>query len=89
MTPSNMTPEELERWHYANGDTTSAALYGRVVDGDEELHEEIANAEVDREQAERERDNALDDLRDAEERIGDLELKVDDLERQLQENPDA
>lgn len=89
MTPINMTTEELERWHYANGDLASAALYGRVVDGDEELRDDLAHAEVDREQAERERDNALGDLRDAEERIGDLEMKVDDLERQLQENPHA
>ena len=85
MTPSNMTPEELERWHYANGDTTGAALYGRVVDGDEELHEEIANAEDAAKRAERDAEHAHDEALQADERADVALARLDEIKGMLRE----
>lgn len=31
--PPNMTPDELERWHYANGDTVLAEIYRQIAEG--------------------------------------------------------
>lgn len=39
--PTNLSPEELERWHYANGDTALAAAYASAVDGDADLRADL------------------------------------------------
>jgi hypothetical protein len=58
--PTNLSPEELERWHYANGDTALAAAHAhaRAVDGDANLR-----ADLDYFQAENDRlAGQVDDL---------------------------
>lgn len=54
----NLSPEELERWHYATGDTALAAAYASAVDGDADLR-----ADLDYFQAENDRlAGQVDDL---------------------------
>lgn len=48
--PANMTHEELERWHYANGDTVLAQCHSLAAEG------EAAQDEAEEREAEAYRD---------------------------------
>ncbi len=83
--PTNMTHEELERWHYANGDTALAALHAAAADGEAAV-EAAADAESDEiARLQDELDKTHGDLDDANAEIDHLTDKVSELEDELAE----
>ncbi len=63
--PTNMTHEELERWHYANGDTALAAVHAAAADGEAAV-EAATDAESD------EIDHLKDKVFDLEEELAEM-----------------
>lgn len=76
--PTNMAHEELERWHYADGDTALATMHAVAADG-----EECELAEIQR--LKDELDTAGSELDDANEEIDRLTVRLAELEDELAE----
>jgi len=83
--PTNMTHDELERWHYADGDTALAALHAVAADGEAaiEAADEAESAEIQR--LEDELDATGSELDDANTEINRLTDKVQEPEDELAE----
>lgn len=85
MTPTNMTHDELERWHYANGNVQAAALHAITADGEAAMDEaeEAESEKVARLQDDL--DTTCGELDDARAEIAELEQKVEELEDRIEE----
>lgn len=85
MTPTNLTHDELERWHYANGNVQAAALHAIAADGEAALDEaeEAESAKI--EQLETDLDTTCGELDDARAEIAELEEKIVELQERIGE----
>jgi polyhydroxyalkanoate synthesis regulator phasin len=83
--PTNMTHEELERWHYADGDTALATMHAVAADGEAAIDEaeQCESSEIQR--LKDELDTAGSELDDANEEIDRLTDRVAELEDELAE----
>lgn len=85
MTPANMTHDELERWHYANGNVQAAALHAIASDGEAatEAAEEAESEEIKR--LNEDLDSTCAELDDARAEIAELKGKIDELQNRIGE----
>lgn len=90
MTPTNLTHDELERWHYANGNVQAAALHAIAADGEEAIDaaEEAESKEITRLQDDLdttcgELDDAYAEIAELEEKVGELQERIEELENPL------